>query len=91
MAPPSNRSGTNRKAQLSVFTAYVLASVGALLGAALLVISLWQPQAISGLRSMAVDATSSAGEAGASARTGGEELFRGHRGLLPRRQPERGA
>ncbi|MXO58886.1 rod shape-determining protein MreC [Altererythrobacter salegens] len=75
MAPPSNRSGSNRKAQLSVFTGYVLASVGALIGAALLIISLWQPQAISGLRSMAVDATSSAGEAGASARTGGRSFF----------------
>lgn len=75
MAPPSNRSGSNRKAQLSVFTGYAIASIGALIGAALLIISLWQPQAVSGLRSMAVDATASAGEAGASARTGGKDFF----------------
>ena len=49
MAPPSNRSGSNRKAQLSVFTGYVIAGAGALIGAALLVISLWQPQARAGL------------------------------------------
>jgi rod shape-determining protein MreC len=75
MAPPSKRSGVNRKAQLSVFTGYVLAGAGALVGAALLIISLWQPHAISGLRSMAVDATASAGEAGASARIGGRNFF----------------
>lgn len=75
MAPPSNRSGSNRRAQLSVFTAYVIAGAGALIGAALLVISLWQPQALAGLRAMAIDATSSVGEAGASARTGGKDFF----------------
>jgi rod shape-determining protein MreC len=75
MAPPRNRSRSNRKAQLSVFTGYVVAGAGALLGAALLIISLWQPQALAGLRSMAVDAASSAGEAGATARTGGIGFF----------------
>ena len=76
MAPPTIRgSSSNRKAQLSVFTGYVAASIGALIGAALLVISLWQPQALAGLRTMASDATSSAGEAGASARTGGKSFF----------------
>jgi rod shape-determining protein MreC len=35
----------------------------------------WQPQALAGLRSMAVDAASSAGEAGATARTGGIGFF----------------
>jgi rod shape-determining protein MreC len=73
MAPP--KSSSNRKAQLSVFTGYVFAIAGALIGAALLVISLWQPQALAGLRSMAADATSSVGEAGASARTGGKSFF----------------
>ena len=73
MAPP--KSSSNRKAQMSVFTGYVFAVAGAAIGAALLVISLWQPQALSGLRSMASDATSSAGRAGASARTGGKGFF----------------
>jgi rod shape-determining protein MreC len=73
MAPP--KSSSNRKAQLSVFTAYLVAGAGALIGAALLVISLWQPQALAGLRSMASDATAPVGKAGASARTGGKSFF----------------
>src|SRR3569623_155576 len=73
MAPP--KSSSNRKAQLSVFTGYVVAGAGALIGAALLVISLWQPQALAGLRSMASDATASVGEAGAVTRTGGQGFF----------------
>jgi rod shape-determining protein MreC len=76
MAPPKIRSSSsNRKAQLSVFTGYLIAGMGALIGAALLVISLMQPQALAGLRSMATDAASSAGEAGATARTGGKNFF----------------
>jgi rod shape-determining protein MreC len=76
MAPPNIRgSSSNRKAQLSVFTGYLVAGVGALLGAALLIISLWQPQALAGLRSMATDATSPAGAAGGTARTGGRTFF----------------
>jgi len=73
MAPP--KSSSNRKAQLSVFTGYVVAGAGALIGAALLIISLWQPQALAGLRSMASDATSSVGQAGAATRTGGQSFF----------------
>lgn len=75
MAPPKISSSSNRKAQLSVFTGYLIAGVGALIGAALLIISLMQPQALAGLRSMATDAASSAGEAGATARTGGKNFF----------------
>jgi rod shape-determining protein MreC len=76
MAPPTVRgSSSNRKAQLGVFTAYIVAGAGALIGAALLIISLWQPQALAGLRSMAGDATASVGEAGATARTGGKSFF----------------
>jgi rod shape-determining protein MreC len=76
MAPPKIRSSsTNRKAQLSVFTGYLIAGMGTLIGAALLIISLMQPQALAGLRSMATDAASSAGEAGATARTGGKSFF----------------
>ncbi len=76
MPPPSVRgSSSNRKAQLSLFTGYLLAAAGAALGAALLVISLWQPQALAGLRSMASDAAAPVGEAGASARVGGKNFF----------------
>jgi len=76
MAPPKVRgSSSNRKAQLSVFTGYLIAGAGALIGAALLAISLWQPQALAGLRTMATDAAAPVGKAGAGARTGGQSFF----------------
>ena len=76
MAPPKVRgSSSNRKAQLSVFTGYLIAAAGAAIGAALLIISLWQPQALAGLRSMATDAAAPVGKAGAGARTGGQSFF----------------
>ena len=46
MAPP--RTGSNKKAQLGVFTGYVVAGLGVLFGAALLVISLLRPETFSG-------------------------------------------
>ena len=81
MAPPNIRAtGANRKAQLSLFAGYVLAGIGALIGAAMLIISLWQPQALAGLRAMAVDATSSVGNAGASARVGSRTFLEAIKG-----------
>lgn len=73
MAPP--RSGTNKKAQLGVFTAYVIAGAGALLGAALLVISLLRPETFTGVRTTAADVAAPAGVAGAAARVGGQGFF----------------
>ena len=71
MAPPTGRrSSSNRKAQLGLFAGYFLAGLGALIGALLLIISLFRPDAFSGLRSMAVDVTSPAGELGAAGRHG---------------------
>jgi len=76
MAPPaSRRSGSNKKAQLGVFTGYVLAALGALIGAALLIISLFRPETFNGLRTMASDVASPVGEAGAAGRTGGQNVF----------------
>lgn len=74
-SPASRRSGSNRKAQLGVFTGYVLAGAGALLGAALLVISLFRPGTFEGLRAMASDAAAPVGEAGAAGRTGSQGFF----------------
>jgi len=70
-----HRSGSNKKAQLGVFTGYLLAGLGALFGAALLVISLLRPETFNGLRTMAADAASPAGEAGAAGRTGSKNFF----------------
>jgi rod shape-determining protein MreC len=73
MAPP--RSGSNKKAQLGVFTGYVVAGLGALLGAALLVISLLRPDAFNGLRTVASDAAAPIGQAGAVGRVQSRNIF----------------
>jgi len=76
MAPPAHRrSGVNKKAQLGVFTGYVVAGAGALFGAALLTISLLAPETFSGLRAMASDAAAPAGVVGAKGRTEGQGIF----------------
>ncbi len=71
MAPPSSRrSGFSKKQQYSVFTGYLLATVGALVGLGLLGISLWQPSAFQPLRGVANDVASPVGETTASVRAG---------------------
>jgi rod shape-determining protein MreC len=78
MAPPSSRrSGFSKKAQFSLFTGYLLAGAGAMLGLALLALSLWQPSAFAPLRGIASDAVAPAGEVGAVARSGRQGLFAG--------------
>jgi rod shape-determining protein MreC len=76
MAPPSSRrSGFSKKAQFSLFTGYLLAGFGALLGLALLALSLWQPAAFAPVRGVASDAVAPAGQIGAATRTGSQGLF----------------
>ncbi len=76
MAPPTaQRSGSNKKAQLGRFAGYVFASLGAVIGALLLIVSLWRPEAFYGLRSMATDAAAPVGEAGAAGRVGSRNFF----------------
>ncbi len=76
MAPNSSRrSGHSKRAQYSVFTGYLLAGLGALAGAGLLAISLWQPSAFSDLRGAATDVAEPAGEASASVRTGSDGIW----------------
>ncbi|GAB4484966.1 MAG: hypothetical protein OHK0018_16580 [Erythrobacter tepidarius] len=83
MAPPSSRrSGFSKKAQFSLFTSYLLAGAGALLGLALLALSLRQPAAFAPLRGLAGDALAPAGEAAATVRTGQQSLFSGIAGYL---------
>jgi rod shape-determining protein MreC len=78
MAPPSSRrSGFSKKAQFSVFTGYLLAGVGALVGLGLLMLSLWQPAAFAPLRGLASDVVAPAGEATAAARASRQGLFSG--------------
>lgn len=78
MAPPSSRrSGFSKKAQYSLFTGYLLAGLGALLGLVLLVLSLWQPAAFAPVRGVASDAVAPAGQAAAATRSGSQGLFAG--------------
>jgi len=72
---PTRRPGSNKKAQLGVFTGYVLAGLGALFGATLLTISILRPETFSGLRMMAADVASPAGEAGAAGRIGTQNFL----------------
>ena len=75
VARAKRNTGFSRKAQVSVFAGYLVAVIAALVGAALLIISIWQPSAFSGLRSAAGDATSPAGNAGASVRNGSQDVL----------------
>lgn len=83
MAPPKIRqSGHSRKAQLGAFTGYLAATIGLLLGAALLIIGLTRPDSFTGLRSQAGDVVAPAGNAGSIARSGGQGLFEGIAGYF---------
>ncbi|MFN6934691.1 MAG: rod shape-determining protein MreC [Tsuneonella sp.] len=76
MAPPSSRrSGHSRRAQYGQFTGYVLAAIGAALGAVLLGVSLWRPSSFNGVRTSASDVVAPAGKTGAVVRTGGQSWF----------------
>jgi rod shape-determining protein MreC len=74
-SPANRRAGRNKKAQLGVFAGFVVAGAGALLGAALLGISLLRPGTFQSLRTVAADAAAPAGEAGAAGRTGSRGLI----------------
>ncbi|MXP25157.1 rod shape-determining protein MreC [Altererythrobacter indicus] len=80
MAPPTIRrsafrSGMNKKARFTAFTGYLVASIGVLIGAVLLAVSMWHPSLFSGLRTTASDAVSPASEAGATVREEGSSFF----------------
>ncbi|WP_241233548.1 rod shape-determining protein MreC [Altericroceibacterium xinjiangense] len=65
----------NKKAQLGVFAVYVIAGIGALIGAALLLVSLWRPGTFAELRGAATDVAAPVGEVGARARTGSQGVL----------------
>ncbi|TRD09905.1 rod shape-determining protein MreC [Erythrobacter insulae] len=77
MAPPSSRrsSGFSKKAQYSVFTGYLLAGLGALLGLGLLALSLWQPAALGPLRGGTQDVVTTIGEGPAAVRSTGGTVW----------------
>jgi rod shape-determining protein MreC len=76
MAPPSSRrTGFSKKAQYSRFTGYLLAGATAVLGLALLVLSLWNPPAFAPLRGVASDAVVPVGSASAAVRAESQGLL----------------
>ena len=76
MAPSGQRrSSYSKRAQYNLFTGYIIAGVGALLGAVLLGISFFQPNLFGGPRGAAQDAASPATETVAAARTGSKGLW----------------
>lgn len=76
MARPNDRSpGFSRRAQVGIFTGYVVAALGVVIGAALLVVSLVSPRSFSTLRSAAAEVASPVGQAAASGRRGGMDVI----------------
>ena len=75
MAPPhGRRSSSNRRAQLGLFAGYFAAGLGALVGATLLLISIFRPDVFGGLRATAGDLAAPAGELGAEGRIQGRSF-----------------
>lgn len=60
---------------MSLFTGYLAAGVGVLLGAGLLLVSVFQPTAFDGLRGGAVDVVEPVGSAGSHVRSGSRNIF----------------
>lgn len=76
MARPNDRSpGFSRRAQVGIFTGYVVAMLGVVIGAALLVVSLISPRSFSTLRAAAAEVASPVGQAAASGRRGGIDVI----------------
>lgn len=83
MAPTGQRrAGYSRKAQYGLFTGYIIAGIGAVIGAILLGLSLWQPSLLSGLRGEARDAIAPASEPTAAVRTESKGLFESIQGYF---------
>lgn len=68
-------TGFSRKERFSAFAVYVVAGIGALIGAVLLAISLFRPAAFEGLRGGATDAVEPAGQVSSVTRSGGRSIF----------------
>jgi rod shape-determining protein MreC len=76
MAPSSNRRpGSSRRAQYSTFLGYVIAFVGVMAGVVVLLISTGNTGAFSTLRGGATDIVAPAGQAAATSRSEGQNLW----------------
>lgn len=68
MAPSDRRSGYSRRAQYSTFFSYIAGVLGAIVGAALLFVSIFDPGAFAQLRGVAADAAEPPGRVSAETR-----------------------
>lgn len=76
MAPPPNRrSGYSRRAQYGTFFGYIAGVVGALVGGGILIVSIFNPGAFSGLRGLAADAAAPGGKVAAESRAASQGAF----------------
>jgi rod shape-determining protein MreC len=76
MAPPANRrTGHSRRAQYGSFFGYLAGVLGALIGVALLILSIRNPGFFSEPRSVAAQAVEPAGAVNAQARNAGRDVF----------------
>lgn len=74
MAPPNTRrTGFSKRAQYGTFFGYIAAAAGALVGGGVLVVSLINPGAFSGVRGIAADVAAPAGKAVSAGRNGAQE------------------
>lgn len=62
-SPANRRSGSSRRAQYTTFLSYLLGGMGAVVGATLLILSLFNPGAFAWLRGAGADATAPASRA----------------------------
>lgn len=83
MAPSAQRpSSASKRAQYTLFTGYIVAGAGAVVGAVLLALSLWHPPFLSGMRGAAQDSVAPATQGVAAARTESKGLIASIRGYL---------
>lgn len=70
-----SRSGHSKRAQYTLFTGYILAGLGTVVGGLLLAVSLWHPPFLAGLRGSAQDSVAPATRSVAVARTESKGLI----------------
>lgn len=74
MAPSDRRPGFSRRAQYTTFFSYAAGVLGAIVGVALLVVSIREPDAFARLRGAATDATETPGHAAAETRAASHDV-----------------
>lgn len=78
----NRRSGNSRRAQYTTFLSYLLGGMGAVVGAALLILSIFNPDAFAWLRGLGSDATAPASRAMAGGKVEGRGLIDGIQGYF---------